>query len=39
MKGINTIRFEATNLEQGVYICRMLVNGEERIVKRMEIIR
>ena len=37
--GTTNIEFNSSNLPAGIYICRMLVNNEKLLVKRMEIIR
>jgi hypothetical protein len=37
--GTTNIEFNASNLPAGIYVCRMLVNNEKIVVKRMEVIR
>ena len=39
LPGTTNIELNSGNLPAGIYICRMLVNNETLVVKRMEIIR
>jgi YVTN family beta-propeller protein len=38
-KGENNLEFNAMNLRGGIYFCRIIVNDEQIVVKRIEIIR
>ncbi len=38
-KGTRNFEFNSNNLNPGMYICHMIVNGEKLVIKRMEVIR
>ncbi len=39
LKGTTNVEFNSGNLPAGIYFCRMIVNGEKVIVKRMEVVK